>query len=101
MQSQKVKAQREELGENDFYDSDEDTFLDRTGSVEKKRIQRMKRAGKDQPTLETYETLTVKLRTLDGEIHDCENKLQQDMAAKSGSNSEVSADSLDDYMSSL
>ncbi|KAM7445045.1 Kanadaptin [Porites harrisoni] len=87
--------------ENDFYDSDEDTFLHRTGSVEKKRIQRMKHAGKDQPTLETYETLTVKLRTLDNEIHDCENKLQQDFAAKSGSNSEVSADSLDDYMSSL
>lgn len=42
----------------------------------------MKRAGKDQPTLETYETLTVKLRTLDSEIHDCENKLQQDMAGK-------------------
>ena len=25
--------------------------------VEKKRIQRMKRAGKDEPTMETYETL--------------------------------------------
>ena len=29
--------------------------------VEKKRIQRMKRAGKDQPTTETYESLVSKI----------------------------------------
>jgi len=32
--------------ENDYYDSDDDTFLDRTGDVERKRQMRMKRAGK-------------------------------------------------------
>lgn len=86
--------------ENDFYDSDEDNFLDRTGSVEKKRIQRMKRAGKDQSTTETYESLTSKLQMLDDEISDCENKLKQDKAERNGSVS-GDADSLDNFMSSL
>lgn len=40
---------------DDFYDSDEDTFLDRTGTIEKKRFMRMKKAGKDEA--ETYESL--------------------------------------------
>lgn len=86
--------------ENDFYDSDEDAFLDRTGSVEKKRIQRMKRAGKDEPTMETYETLTLKLEAVDKEIQDCESKLQKDVAGKEGENLE-GADSLDNYMKCL
>ena len=33
---------------NDFYDSDDDEFLDRTGDIEKKRQQRMKRVGKTE-----------------------------------------------------
>lgn len=41
--------------ENDFYDSDEDTFLDRTGIIEKKREMRMK--AKAAPKAETYESL--------------------------------------------
>lgn len=44
---------------DDYYDSDEDTFLDRTGTVEKKRQQRMKAAGKRDPgeAVETYGSL--------------------------------------------
>lgn len=41
----------------DFYDSDEDNFLDRTGDVEKKRQQRMAQSGKLDSIVETYETL--------------------------------------------
>ena len=43
--------------ENDFYGSDEDEFLDRTGIIQKKREMRMKRAGKLQQTVETFDSL--------------------------------------------
>lgn len=43
--------------EDNFYDSDEDEFLDRTGTIEKKRMQRMKQAGKLNEKADTYDTL--------------------------------------------
>lgn len=41
----------------DFYDSDEDNFLDRTGHIEKKRQQRMAQSGKLEKEVETYDSL--------------------------------------------
>ena len=49
------KRKNKNWEDDDFYDSDEDTFLDRTGTIEKKRFQRMKKAGKDK--VETYDSL--------------------------------------------
>lgn len=43
--------------EDDYYDSDEDSFFDRTGDLEAKRKQRMNQVKKDQPETDTYETL--------------------------------------------
>jgi protein phosphatase 1D len=56
-ESKKRKAKDWEA--EDYYDSDEDTFLDRTGTVEKKRQQRMRAAGKRDPgeVVETYDSL--------------------------------------------
>lgn len=45
--------------ENDYYDSDEDSFLDRTGDLDAKRQKRMKKVGKIQETVETYESLVT------------------------------------------
>ncbi|GCC32613.1 hypothetical protein chiPu_0011076 [Chiloscyllium punctatum] len=60
----------------DFYDSDEDTFLDRTGAIEKKRLNRMKKAGKVEEEVETYDSLVAKLTEVQKELSDVEAKLK-------------------------
>lgn len=54
------KRKKKNWEDEDYYDSDDDTFLDRTGTVEKKRQERMKKAGKIEERPETYESLVQK-----------------------------------------
>lgn len=51
------KRKQKNWEDEDYYDSDDDTFLDRTGTVERKRQERMKKAGKIEERTETYESL--------------------------------------------
>lgn len=51
------KRKKKNWEDEDYYDSDDDTFLDRTGTVEKKREERMKKAGKIEEHPETFKSL--------------------------------------------
>lgn len=51
------KRKKKNWEDEDYYDSDDDTFLDRTGTVERKRQERMKKAGKVEERPQTYESL--------------------------------------------
>lgn len=55
LESRKRKLKNWE--EDDYYDSDEDNFFDRTGELEAKRKQRMNQVKKREPVTDTYETL--------------------------------------------
>ncbi|XP_077266289.1 kanadaptin isoform X1 [Temnothorax americanus] len=97
-ESRRKKARNWE--EEDYYDSDEDNFLDRTGTVEKKREQRMKQAGKFEEKVETYSSLTEKHNEIANKISHLNDRLKeaQENNAKARESNE---DSLDAFMSSL
>ncbi|XP_012862285.1 kanadaptin [Echinops telfairi] len=94
--SRKRKAKNWE--DDDFYDSDDDPFLDRTGLVEKKRLRRMKKAGKAEEKPETLESLVAKLNDADKELSEISERLKASSRAQSESPSQ---DSLDAFMSEM
>ncbi len=86
--SRAVRRQRD-WEANEFYDSDEDTFLDRTGDIERKRAKRMAMAGKASEDSEeakaaaanqrpdTFESLNAQWAELMANIHEVEEKLNK------------------------
>ncbi|XP_051725255.1 kanadaptin [Ctenopharyngodon idella] len=92
------KRKKKNWEDEDFYDSDDDTFLDRTGAVEKKRTERMKKAGKIQERPDTYESLLTKLAKVEKELADTEKRLNS--SGKGGSSSSTE-DPLDAFMSAV
>ncbi|KAM5165289.1 kanadaptin [Mantella aurantiaca] len=94
--SRKRKAKKWE--DEDFYDSDDDTFLDRTGVVEKKRLNRMKKAGKIDEKPETLESLTSKLDVVEKEILEVAEKLR---TCQTGVSQPLAQDSLDAFMTEM
>ncbi|PVD25477.1 hypothetical protein C0Q70_13133 [Pomacea canaliculata] len=93
------KRKKKNWEDDDFYDSDEDTFLDRTGTIEMKRLFRMKKSGKDAKA-ETYETLVPKWNEVVNRIGEIENKLQEAKAQADAIASEED-DALDAYMTAI
>ncbi|XP_062863345.1 kanadaptin isoform X2 [Trichomycterus rosablanca] len=92
------KRKKKNWEDDDYYDSDDDSFLDRTGTVEKKRTERMKKAGKIQERPETFESLVSKLAEVEKELAETERTLRSSDKAGSSSSTE---DSLDAFMSSV
>ncbi|XP_022090980.1 kanadaptin-like [Acanthaster planci] len=85
--------------EDDYYDSDEDTFLDRTGEIEKKRLQRMKKAGIIKEKAQTYDSLKSHLSDVETEMQ----KIEEEMStqSKSSASAVLQDDSLDAFMESI
>ncbi|KAK7104376.1 kanadaptin-like [Littorina saxatilis] len=96
-ESRKKKSKNWE--DDDFYDSDEDTFLDRTGTIEKKRLYRMKKSGKDVK-VETYESLVPKHDEVQKRIAEIDHLLEQAKAQTEAAANEEE-DALDAYMSAI
>lgn len=92
------KRKQEEWEENDYYDSDEDNFFDRTGDIDKKRKKRMIKAGKLSETVETYQSLANKLTFVQNEIKQLQLKLNKSTEEMSISGK---GDSLDEYMKTV
>ncbi|XP_061847261.1 kanadaptin [Colius striatus] len=84
--------------DEDFYDSDDDTFLDRTGAVEKKRLNRMKKAGKIEEKPETYDSLVTKLNEAENELAEITEKLKASGKVQS---QPAAQDSLDEFMTEI
>ncbi|KMQ85521.1 Kanadaptin [Lasius niger] len=97
-ESRRKKAKNWE--EEDYYDSDDDNFLDRTGIVERKREQRMKLAGKLEEKIETYSSLTEKHSEIMKKISHLTNRLKETKESNAKA-AESNEDSLDAFMSNL
>ncbi|XP_072391326.1 uncharacterized protein ZK632.2 [Diabrotica undecimpunctata] len=97
-ESRKRKAKNWE--DNDYYDSDEDTYLDRTGTIEKKREKRMN--SKAPQKVETYESLVEKEKSIVASIADTEKQISSlQLKMETEENQDNDEDSLDNYMKGL
>ncbi|CAK8693215.1 unnamed protein product [Clavelina lepadiformis] len=100
-QSEHHRRKVKEWEKEDFYDSDEDQYWDRTGDLDKKRQQRKMRVGVKKKSAaaenaETYESLTKKINILEKEITEIERQLDNDR--KVTTTSAESSDPLEDFM---
>eukprot|EP00116_Pleurobrachia_bachei_P003515 sb/3463777/ len=91
-----IETRGQKLAKNDFYDSDEDTFTDRTGEIEMKRKRRMVKAGvKDSVnSSKTHDMLTAELKEMNEEI----GKLQK---VVSDSKAKTQTEDLDEFMANV
>lgn len=96
--------------ENDFYDSDEDEFLDRTGSLQAKRQKRMQSVKEskvqenEKAVPETFETLTEKHQIVSKEILELQERITKAKTSMEYLNSQQQKDNnedLDTYMAAI
>ncbi|PIC38840.1 hypothetical protein B9Z55_010723 [Caenorhabditis nigoni] len=103
----KLRMQRKTLEANDYYDEDDDLYLDRTGQLEKQREKRKQWAeegyGHKRPEVDTYESLCAKLEASKKEIEDCQKHLDilNSETKKSTAAKESGGDVLDNYIRQL
>ncbi|XP_063898744.1 kanadaptin [Helicoverpa armigera] len=90
---------------DDFYDSDDDTFLDRTGSVERKRKLRMQKLGaaeREDEKPRTYDDLLKEITDIEKKISSEEATLEKLRSSASNAQQKTEdIDELDLYMNNL
>ena len=100
MFDENVKARRKanKLEENDFYDSDEDSFFDRTGDLDAKREKRRKALRKRPEKVKalSHEEITGKLTEVQKELEKLEKQMDKDKKIRSLT--KASDDPLDAFM---
>ena len=89
--------------EDDFYASDEDEFMDRTGDIGRKRKMRMKMAGKTDghDTIETYDSLLAKHKQAEEDMTEAEAELKKAQQRKAAAEKRSASGDLDSYLSEL
>lgn len=101
--SESRKRKEKKWEDEDYYSSDEDTFLDRTGSIEKKRQKRMQLAGKtDQDggdNVVTYDSLCAKYSEYEKEMAELKDKVSKSEQMKQ--RADDGDIDIDDYMKLL
>lgn len=102
----KLRMQRKTLEANDYYDEDDDLYLDRTGQLEKQREKRKQWAeegfGHKRTETDTYESLCRKLEESKKEIIECQKHLDELSAGTKKSRTiDQGGDVLDDYIRQL
>ncbi|XP_039752004.1 kanadaptin-like [Pararge aegeria] len=95
------RRKERDWGADDYYDSDEDTFFDRTGNVEKKRKTRMVKLGVTSESSKplSYYELVKKIEELELNITKEEASIEN-MREEMKQNAQYT-DSLDDYMKTI
>jgi len=91
---------KKKLYDEDHYSSDEDTFLDRTGAVERKRRAKLKAAGKISDSVETYDSLMIKYKEIENEMNEVKKQLTTASTNAAMKKSE-DVDDLDAYITAL
>jgi len=101
--SQQTRMERKvkKWEEDDFYDSDEDEFLDRTGDIEERRKRRMRMAGVGKDTVETYDTLVQKHEAVGKEIAEVETELKKAIERRGKAEKKSNENDLDSYLAEL
>jgi len=101
--SQQTRMERKvkKWEEDDFYDSDEDEFLDRTGDIEERRKRRMRMAGVGKDTIETYDTLVKKHEEAEKEILEIEVELKKALERRAKAEKKSNENDLDSYLAEL
>ena len=101
--SQQTRLERKvkDWEENDYYDSDEDEFLDRTGTIQEKRRKRMRMAGQAKDTVETYESLMKKFGEAEAEVAEVEAELNKALERRAKAEKRSAQNDLDSYMAEL